>query len=124
MDVYRFFPWNKSSPVEEYGGPLYVPRQKQGSGRNDIPDRDGVLYVSKLPIGAIAEAIQPYRGLRFIDKRFKLTNQEFRKADGLRLALVTLDINDMAHFVDLDDPNVLQEYKIKPSEINSNDRKT
>src|SRR5258706_215271 len=123
MDVYRFFPWNKSSRHEDYGGALDVPPQKKRSGRHDIPDSEGGLYFSQLPIGAIAEAVQPFRGLPFNDKRLKLTNKEFRKADGLPLALVTLEINEKARLVNLDELDVLQEYKIKPSEISSDDRK-
>ena len=123
MPVYRFFPWNKSSPLTEYGGPFFAPRAKQGAGRHDIPDRDGVLYCSTSAMGAIAEAVQPFRGLRFIDKKFGLMNSDFRKADGLPLALATLEISEKAQLVDLNEPVTLSKYHLKPSHISSTDRK-
>jgi len=108
--LYRVFPWDKASTGSGLGGPLYVPRAAQGQGRHDLPSRDGVLYSSKSPVSAIAEWIQMFRTR-------PLRSVHFGPTHGLVRALARLELPDTVSLVDLDDPRVLVEHSIKPSEL-------
>ena len=110
MILYRVFSWDKASARSELGGPLYVPRVAQGQGRHDLPSRDGVLYSSKNPVAAIAEWIQMFRTR-------PLRSVHFGPARGLVRALARLELSDAISLVDLDDPHVLVQQAIKPSEL-------
>lgn len=110
MILYRVFPWDKASTGSELGGPRYVPRAAQGQGRHDLPSRDGVLYSSKNPVSAIAEWIQMFRTR-------PLRPAHFGPAHGLVRALACLELSDAVSLLDLDDPRVLVQQAIKPSEL-------
>ena len=58
MTLYRVFPWARRRFVR----PLDVPRSRQGANRHDNPDLYTALYLAREPDGAIAEAIQGFRG--------------------------------------------------------------
>jgi hypothetical protein len=92
------------------GGPLHVARDRQGAGRHDNPDRYGALYLSGLPESAVAERIQGLRGQ-------VLTNLDFRRRDGSRLALAVLDDSAVTGIVDLDDPSELARRDVRPSQV-------
>ena len=93
MTLYRVFPWAPRRFVR----PLDVPRSRQGANRHDNPDLYTALYLAREPDGAIAEAIQGFRGRT-------LTDRDLERADGRRLALATLDDGEVPPLVDLDDP--------------------
>ena len=80
MTLYRVFPWARRRFVR----PLDVPRSRQGANRHDNPDLYTALYLAREPDGAIAEAIQGFRGRT-------LTDRDLERADRRRLALATLD---------------------------------
>jgi len=113
--LYRVFPWDKASTGSELGGPLYVPRAAQGQGRHDLPSRDGVLYSSKSPVSAIAEWIQMFRTR-------PLRSVHFGPMHGVTRALARLELSRTVSLLDLDDPRVLVEHSIKPSELMTHGR--
>jgi hypothetical protein len=99
----------------ERGGPLFVPRDRQGAGRHDNPGRYGAFYVARSAEAAVAETIQAFRGR-------DLTPEDLEMADGSRLTLATLDDSGLASMVDLDDPAVLVREGWRPSGVASRDR--
>ena len=51
--LFRVFGWLQETTPE----PLRVPRDRQGGGRHDNPERYTALYLAREPVTAIAEAI-------------------------------------------------------------------
>jgi D-alanyl-lipoteichoic acid acyltransferase DltB (MBOAT superfamily) len=116
--LFRVFPWDQQSEGSSAGGPLFVPRLKQGSGRHDIPERDGVFYCSTNVTSAIAEAIQSFRGR-------KINNQTFQRVNGWILSLVSYNIqDDKLKIENLDHPKNLAKRGLIPSQIATNHRPT
>jgi hypothetical protein len=111
--VFRHLP-GASLPTDR-GGPLHVPRDRQGAGRHDSPERFGAFYAARSPEAAVAEAIQAFRGRELSDADFELV-------DGSALTLATYD-ETVGDLVDLDDPAVLLERDWRPSEVASRDRR-
>jgi hypothetical protein len=109
------FPYLPGKRPREEGGPLHVPRKRQGIGRHDNPDHYGALYLSRNPESAIAERIQAFRGQ-------KLTTDDFRRQDGSRYAVVALDEARLENLVDLDDPAELHRRRIRPSLVATRNR--
>jgi hypothetical protein len=62
--LYRCFGWLPKADPQEPGGALYLPRDHQGAGRHDNPDLYGALYLSESPVGAVAEQLARFRGIR------------------------------------------------------------
>jgi hypothetical protein len=96
---------------------LFVPRERQGTGRHDNPDQYGALYVSQVPESAVAERIQPFRGQQ-------LTETDMTRRDGARYALVALDDSELGGAVDLDDPRELVRRELRPSGVATRRRDT
>jgi RES domain-containing protein len=113
MTLYRVFPWAPRRFVR----PLDVPRERQGANRHDNPDLYTALYLSRDPISAIAEAIQGFRGRT-------LSDLDFERSDGRRLALASLDDAAVPPLVDLDDPAVLVAHGWRPSQVATRRRPT
>ncbi len=97
------------------GGPLYVPRDKQGNSRHDIPQLTGVLYTATTPQSPLAETIKFYRGQTITD-RFFIVRKEFHKA------LVSLDLEDKMPLADLGNAAFLVKRNFSLSESVSRDR--
>jgi hypothetical protein len=87
-----------------------VPRDHQGAGRHDNPDLYGALYCSESPVGAAAELLARFRGVRELEPRHL-------RRFGRPLALATLRLADDAALVDLDDPGELQRRELRPSQV-------
>jgi hypothetical protein len=113
--LYRLFSWDGHAREAEEGGPFYVPRLAQGQGRHDIPERDGVFYASLNALSAVAEWVQFFRGREVTPDHFKL-------ASGRVKALATLTLSDKSPLVNLDDPKILVDCDIRPSEIITHNR--
>jgi hypothetical protein len=113
--LHRVFPWNPESHESEPGGAFFVPRSKQGQGRHDLPDLDGVLYCSLHPVSAIAEFIQGFRGQT-------ISAIHLQRPDELTLSLANFELRDSNNIMNLDDPNTLVKHKILPSQIMTRDR--
>lgn len=94
-----------------------MPRQKQGAGRHDIPERDGVIYASRVSVSAVAEALKSFRGQT-------VPGSLFERTDGNNIALATLTLDDGTTLVDLDDATELAHRRITPSHVASIDRPT
>jgi hypothetical protein len=110
--LYRVFDWDGKSTGDSFGGPLFVYRTRQGSGRHDAPDLFGAWYLSQSAVSAVAESLQYLRG-------HAVTSEDFQRTGGVRKALVTLDLSteDRPAPVDLDDPCELTARAWRPSGI-------
>ncbi|HEX9122483.1 MAG TPA: RES family NAD+ phosphorylase [Actinomycetota bacterium] len=113
--LYRVFPYVPKHPARREGGALFVPRQRQGTGRHDNPDRYGAMYVSREPEAAVAERIQAFRGQA-------ITDEDLRRVDGSRYALVPLDDATLGGLVDLDDPAELAPRGLRASMVANRNR--
>ncbi|MBI5529429.1 MAG: RES family NAD+ phosphorylase [Deltaproteobacteria bacterium] len=112
MELFRIFPWDGRSRGGAPGGPFFVPRHKQGAGRHDVPEKDGVIYTSKIAVSAVAEALKSFRGQ-------PAPPGVFDRPDGTRLALATFDLHNAVVLVDLDDPTELAARGLNPSLVAS-----
>lgn len=117
MDFYRVFIWDGISQENRIIKSMYPPRERQGSGRHDIPDKDGVIYCSKSPVSAIAELLQGFRGST-------ITNKVFSSPDGKVRVLIRFAIGKNVKLIDLNDPKTLSKFKWKPSQVASMQRAT
>ncbi len=117
MDFYRVFVWDGISEESGLMKNLHPPRERQGAGRHDIPDKEGVTYCSKSPVSAIAEMLQGFRGST-------ITNKVFSRPDGKVRALIRLEIGKDVKLMDLNDPKTLSKFKLKPSQVASMQRTT
>ncbi len=108
MILWRLVPWRAQASPAQPGGALWFPRELQGFGRHDNPDRYGCLYVSHDPVSAVAEALAPFRASGTL-------SQGMLERAGLPLALARLELDDRARLVDLDDPRVLVSSGLRPS---------
>jgi hypothetical protein len=108
--LYRVFPHVPGRDALQEGGPLFVPRERQGTGRHDNPAQYGALYVSRVAESAVAERIQPFRGQ-------SLGDDDLIRRDGARYALVALEETGLTDPVDLDDPRELVRRDLRPSTV-------
>jgi hypothetical protein len=108
--LYRVFPHLPGRESLEEGGPLFVPRERQGTGRHDNPDHYGALYVSRSAESAVAERIQSFRGQ-------SLSDGDMTRRDGARYALIALNDAGLTDVVDLDDPSELVRRDLRPSGV-------
>jgi hypothetical protein len=108
--LWRLLPWRAEAAPAESGGALWFPRELQGAGRHDNPDRYSCLYVSESPISAVAEALAPFRGTGVL-KPAMLCRA------GLTLALARLELDADSTVLDLDDPRVLTRNRLRPSRV-------
>jgi hypothetical protein len=113
--LWRLLPWRRQAAPTEPGGALWFPRELQGAGRHDNPDRYGCLYVSETPTSVAAEALAPFRGTG------ALSAAMFSRA-GYRLAFAQLELDDDSVLLDLDDPRVLDHTRLRPSQVATNNR--
>jgi hypothetical protein len=110
MRLWRVLPFDPSAEVDQPGGPLWSPREHQGTGRHDNPSLYGCLYLAADPVAAVAEPLNEFRGTG------QLTALMLTRL-GLPLALAELELSDDATVVDLDDPVFLTERELRPSRI-------
>jgi RES domain len=113
--LWRLLPWQARASAREPGGALWFPRELQGAGRHDNPDRYACLYVSEQPASALAEALAPFRGTG------RLSAAMLNRA-GLALALARIELEDDGALLDLDDPRVLAGVGLRPSQVATNMR--
>jgi hypothetical protein len=111
--LFRVFPLGERALPLEPGGALYVPRDRQGAGRHDNPERYGALYASRTAEAAAAERIQAFRGQ-------ELDDEDFQMRDGRHWALAALD--EDLELLDLDDPRELVRRSLRPSRVATRDR--
>jgi hypothetical protein len=116
MIFYRVFSWDGSSQGRNEGGPLYVPKSRQGSGRHDNPELYGAVYCSMDPVACIAEALQPFRN-QSVEER------DLRRRPRSNLALVQLQFDDRLPICDLDEPKELSRRRLRPSRVATLDRR-
>jgi hypothetical protein len=107
VTLYRCFAWNPQSPEQGPDLPLWFPREYQGEGRHDNPDRYGCLYLADRAVSSIVEQLARFRGQRLIPSMLKRR--------GLTLALATVELDARAELVDFDDPAVLRRERLRPS---------
>ncbi len=107
--LYRVFPWVENAATGEPGHPLYVARP-QGHGRVDNPERYLTLYASDDPDGAIGEAF----GNHAVWTRDLLGGPPALPGSQRALAVIHAAKVDV---LDLDDPAVLSERRLRPSKV-------
>jgi hypothetical protein len=108
--LWRLSPALPKAPPTDPGGPLWFPRELQGAGRHDAPDRYGCLYASEDPVSAVTEALAPFRGAGRLSAAMLLRS-------GRPLALARLELDGEAGLIDLDDPRVLSRVRLRPSGV-------
>jgi hypothetical protein len=107
--LHRCFAWNAAVRDAAPDGPLWFPRMFQGEGRHDNPDAYGCLYLADRPVSAVVEQLAPFRGQRLIPSLLRRR--------GLPLSLATIELEDAAAIVDLDDPAILGRERLRPSRV-------
>jgi hypothetical protein len=112
--LYRCFAWNVAGQAAAQDGPLWFPRVFQGEGRHDNPEAYGCLYLADRAVSCVVEQLAAFRGQR-------LTASILRRR-GLPLALATIQLNEAATLLDLDDPAVLRRERLRPSRVATRDR--
>lgn len=110
MRLWRVLPWDPAAALQAPGGPLWVPRAWQGTGRHDAPEHYGCLYLAEEPQAAVAETLAPFRGSGDL-------RPELLVRSGRQLALAELELDGSARLVDLDDPTVLAAEGLRPSVV-------
>jgi hypothetical protein len=110
MIFWRLIPRIPDVAPSSPGGALWFPRELQGTGRHDNPERYGCLYLSESPMSAVAEALAQFRGAGVLSRRMLVRAN-------LPLALVQVDCEDNRKLIDLDDPDVLTRTRLRPSQI-------
>ena len=113
--LYRVFRATPGAGAADRGGPLYVPRDRQGAGRHDDPTRYGAWYAARTPEAAVAEMIQAFRGRDLVDADLALVG-------GAHQSLAIVDDEPLGPMLDLDDPAVLTDHGWRPSRVASRDR--
>lgn len=108
MLVYRVIPYSPSAAVGEPGHPLYERRPQQG-GRIDHPDYH-VWYLGRRPEVAVGET---FGNLASWDASMF----EVPSLPGGRRALTALRLPDELRILDLDDPNVLVDLALRPTQV-------
>jgi hypothetical protein len=107
--LHRCFAWNRRARLEEQDGPLWIPRAFQGDGRHDNPDLYGCLYLADQEPSAVVEQLARFRTQRL--------QPALLQRRGLPLALASLELDDRAEVIDLDDPKVLVRERLRPSAV-------
>jgi hypothetical protein len=100
--------WARRSPEDPFH-PLFVPLDRQGGGRFDNPHLYAALYSSTTPQGAVGES--------FGNSAVWIEAEITRPKDGHPRCLVEFEIPDDTVLFDLDDPPVLVELAIRPSDV-------
>jgi hypothetical protein len=113
--LWRILPWDPSAPLGERGHALWVPREYQGSGRHDAPDRYGCLYLAEVAVSAVAEMLAPFRGTGDL-------HPDLLVRSGRQLALAELELAHDARLIDLDAPTVLAKESLRPSVVATSQR--
>jgi RES domain len=105
--LHRCFPWDEGAAPAAPGGALWFPRELQGDGRHDAPERYGCAYVSEEPVAAVVEELARFAGT--------LLGAADLRRRGLPLGLAEIRLAEPALLVDLDSPLVLAEEGLRPS---------
>jgi hypothetical protein len=107
--LHRCFAWDRRAAPDAPGGCLWFPRPYQGDGRHDNPDHYGCLYLAEDELSAVVEQLARFRGSVLVPG--------ILRRRGLPLALATLELEDRARLVDLDQPTVLGMHRLRPSRV-------
>lgn len=109
MILHRCFAWDRRAAATAGGGALWVPREFQGDGRHDNPERYGCLYLAEDPRSAVVEQLARFRGSVLVPGMLRRR--------GLPLALAALEVDERVRLEDLDEPAVLAERGLRPSQV-------
>lgn len=110
MRLWRALPLDEQARSEQPGGALWFPRELQGAGRHDNPELYGCLYVAEDPVSAVAEQLAPFRGAKALLPSMLIRFEA-------PLFLTSFELPDGVTVVDLDDPVVLDEEGLRPSQV-------
>jgi hypothetical protein len=112
--LHRCFAWDRRAAPAEAGGGLWFPRPYQGDGRHDNPDTYGCLYLAEQAVSAVVEQLARFRGSVLVP--------QVLVRRGRPLALASLELDDAAQLVDLDEPMVLAAHALRPSVVATRQR--
>ena len=115
MILHRCFAWDRRVGPDAEGDPLWFARAYQGDGRHDNPEVYGCLYLAIHAVSAVVEQLARFRGSVLVPQIL------LRRR--IPLALATLELDDRAVLVDLDDPNVLAAHALRPSTVATRTRR-
>lgn len=107
MLVHRIFPYLSSAAAGEKFSPTFVP--PQGKGRLDNPDLFACWYFATSPSGAVGEA--------FGEQREWSDDMLCYGTSGPRRVLGLFTLPDDINLLDLDDAQVLVDYKLRPTQV-------
>lgn len=113
-EAYRAFPWSPDARAREIGGVAWVARAEQGLGRHDAPERYGAIYLSESPLSSVCEALRRFR--------YRPLRPEMLRRGGMPLSLCGFRLPAGAELIDLDEPGILVEHGLRPSQIAAGDR--
>jgi hypothetical protein len=111
--LYRIFPYLPGAQLEEPGGALYLPPQR--AGRLDNPELYSILYLSSAAPGAVAEAFG-----RFPEWTSAMVAGSPSLPGSIR-AVASYQLAAGAEVCDLDDPQILLQFGLRPSDVVSRD---
>jgi len=111
--LYRVLPFLRHAAPREPGGALHIP--PQGGGRLDNPNLYAVLYLSDAGPGAIAEAFG-----RFPEWIPAMLGGS-PSLPGSERALARYSLSEGEALCDLDDPEQLAAFGLRPSDVVSRD---
>lgn len=114
MRLYRLFPWRRGARRKAAGHPLFVPRDRQGTGRIDNPDAYAALYAATSRQAAIGASLARY-------PIWSPALVEVPHLPGARRGIASIHLarDDV---VDLDDPDELLVRALRPSRVVTPDR--
>ena len=114
MRLYRVFPWRRGARRNAAGHPLFIPRDRQGSGRIDNPDTYAALYAATSREAAIGASLARY-------PVWSPALGEVPRLPGAVRAIAALQLarDDV---VNLDDPAELVVRTLRPSRVVTPDR--
>jgi hypothetical protein len=115
--LWRVLPHDPAAGPDEPGGARWFPRQFQGAGRHDNPDRYGCLYLAEQAVSAVAEFLAPFRGAGDLRPSMLVRS-------GRPLALAALELGAGMRLIDLDEPRVLTAERLRPSAVATRRRTT
>lgn len=115
MILWRVLPWDRAAAPDAPGGATWFPRPFQGVGRHDNPEQYGCLYLAEEPVSCLAEALAPFRGSG-------AEVGDLLRRGGRPLSLARLELAPSVRLLDLDDPAVLVDAGLRPSQVATGDR--
>ncbi len=119
MRLYRVFPYVPGATADEPGGAFFRPRGGYNRADSPIPGAYRCLYAGDTPEGSIAEAFGRFDTW---DRALIEAEPALPQLPGSKFALAAYELAANAPLRNLDDPRVLMEEALRPSDVVTRDR--